>query len=246
MRFFRLRVARLGLAAAACLIISLMLADMPSARAGEAAAPLLPDVTVWASRPLGFLYGWTLDTLEQPGRVLLRLTTAIPNLGAGPMELVGGEINDDGTQDVYQRVYNDDASFEDFFAGAFIHHDSHGHIHFEGYAEYRLRAVTPGGGVGGVVGTGNKVSFCLLDSLRYIPRVPGTSPDPQYTSCGSEQGISAGWADVYDKSLPDQWIDVTDIPDGSYWLEAEVDPEDRLIESDENNNVARIRIVLRK
>lgn len=208
--------------------------------------PLPPDMTVWASRQLGFLYGWTLDRTEQPGRVLLRLTTAIPNIGSGPIELVGGEVNMDGTQDVYQRLYYDDDSFEDFFAGAFVYHPEHGHIHFEGYAEYRLREVTAGGGVGDIVGTGSKVSFCLLDVLKYIRRIPGTPPVPQYTTCSAEvQGISVGWADVYDKSLPDQWIDVTDVPNGQYWLEVEVDHEDRLIESDETNNVARIKIFLR-
>jgi hypothetical protein len=55
-----------------------------------------------------------------------------------------------------------------------------------------------------------------------------------------------GWSNVYDKSLPDQWIDVTDVPNGRYWLEVEVDPEGRWIESDETNNIARIKILLRK
>src|SRR6185436_1880253 len=44
----------------------------------------------------------------------------------------------------------------------------------------------------------------------------------------------------------DQWIDVTDVPDGRYWLEVAVDPENHLLESDETNNVVRVPIELAK
>jgi hypothetical protein len=232
--------------AIACLIAPLWLVNRPSLRAGTAPTALPPDLTVWTNRQLSFLYGWTLDYDEQPGRVLLRLTTAFPNVGTGPIELIGGDLNINGTQDVYQRLYYSDGSHVDAFAGEFVHHPEHHHIHFEGYAEYRLREVTPGGGVGAVVGTGNKVSFCLLDVIKYNRRIPGAPSAPQYSTCNADkQGISVGWADVYQQTLPDQWIDVTDVPDGNYWLEVEVDPDDRLIESNEANNIARIRIALR-
>jgi hypothetical protein len=50
--------------------------------------------------------------------------------------------------------------------------------------------------------------------------------------------------DLYDLGLPNQWIDVTGIPDGRYWVEAEVDPERRLLEADDVNNVSRIEVAL--
>ena len=40
----------------------------------------------------------------------------------------------------------------------------------------------------------------------------------------SDQGIQAGWADVYGAHLDCQWIDVTDVPAGIYTLEIEVNP----------------------
>ena len=51
-----------------------------------------------------------------------------------------------------------------------------------------------------------------------------------------------GWADVYGAGLQDQWIDVTDVPSGRYWLEAIVDPANSILESNETNNAARILI----
>lgn len=218
-------------------------ADEPAG--GGSAAQLLPDLIVWESQSRGYLYGWTLDTNEIPGRTLLRLSTATPNIGTGPMELRGGAVSGD-TQEVFQRIYNDDGSFTNRLAGEFVYHPLHGHIHFEGFAEYVLREVLPGDGVGDVVATGGKTSFCLLDLTRYSTTLPGTPPTARYLSCGQVQGISVGWSDVYDDSLPDQWIDVTSVPNGEYWLEATVDPDDHLLELDETNNTSRIRITLDK
>ena len=53
-----------------------------------------------------------------------------------------------------------------------------------------------------------------------------------------------GWADVYEANLDDQWVDVTGLPPGQYWLENVIDPNDQLLESDETNNTARILIDL--
>lgn len=241
----RLAKCRWGLAIT-CLTVTLT-AALPHLRGGTGPQPLLPDLIVWASRPLNFLYGWSLDYTEQPGHVLLRLTTTTANQGAGPIELVGGPTNPDGTQDVYQRVYYDNGSHQDILAGVFVYHSDHRHVHFEDYAAYRLRRFIRGGGVGDVVASSEKVSFCLLDLLTYDRQLPGYPEWPAYSTCGTgTQGISVGWADAYDKSLPDQWIDVTNVPNGVYWLEVEVDPSNRLMEQDETNNVTRIKILLRK
>ena len=124
---------------------------------------LLPDMTPWVSQSKGFLYDWTIQGND------LRLSTAMANIGTGRMELRGGATHGD-TQDVYQRVYEPNGSYTDLLAGEFQYHPEHGHIHFDEFAEFRLREVLPGGGVGAVVAAGEKVSFCLLDveRLRHV------------------------------------------------------------------------------
>src|SRR3954464_10678642 len=62
----------------------------PQSTAVTTAHPLLPDLTPWANKRRGYVYGWNLDRTEQPGHLLLRLTTAIANGGSGPLELRGG------------------------------------------------------------------------------------------------------------------------------------------------------------
>jgi hypothetical protein len=161
------------------------------------------------------------------------------------MELHGGAAQPDGTQPVYQRIYNDAVSFENFedrLAGAFVFHPTHGHIHFEGFTRYNLRTVLPNDGVGEVVASAEKVSFCLLDLDGCDTPIIGAPERSRYPSCGTVQGISVGWADVYEEGLPDQWIDVTGVPYGEYWLEVVADPDNHLLELDESNNAARILI----
>ena len=56
------------------------------------------------------------------------------------------------------------------------------------------------------------------------------------------QGISVGWADVYDRALGDQWIPLTGVPDGFYWMELRVDPRGRIEESNEGNNTTWVKV----
>ena len=109
------------------------------ARLVLAATPLLPDLTSWADQSKGFMYDWTVVGSD------LRLTTAMANIGTGPLELRGGATQ--GTsQEVYQRLYASDGTFTNVLAGAFTYHPEHGHIHFDGFAQFRLRAVLSDGG----------------------------------------------------------------------------------------------------
>ena len=96
---------------------------------------LLPDLTPWASEADNYIYGWRIQGDQ------LRLTTAMANIGFGNLEVRGGAILADGSQEVYQRIYNDDGTFTDRLAGTFEYHDTHGHIHFEDFAHFPYTAV---------------------------------------------------------------------------------------------------------
>jgi len=144
---------------------------------------------------------------------------------------------------VYQRVYRTDGSYYDRFAGNFTFHPGHGHLHFDNWINLHLRAVLTNDGVGDIVASGDKTSFAIIDLTRYDPTLPNYSPSDVYSG-GLVQGLSVGWADVYSADLLDQWIDVTDVPTGRYWLEAIVDPANSILEKNETNNTARILIDL--
>ena len=210
------------------------------ARAGDDLALDLPDIIVRQSDLLDN------DIRVSGGRTLLRLSNGTANAGTGPLYLYGVTPgNEDGTQDVRQRVFREDGSYFERVAGTFVYHSEHNHIHFEEWAQYRLRRVVGEDGVGDVVAAGQKTSFCILDLGVYDRSLPDYVSGGFFRTCSSTtQGLSVGWIDVYSKSLPGQNIDITDVSDGHYWLESEVDPNNNVLESNEDNNIARIRITI--
>lgn len=180
------------------------------------------------------------------GETRLRLANGTPNKGAGKLYLYGVfPGNPDNTQDVMQRIYRSDGTYWERLSGKFTYHPGHGHIHFDGWSEYRLRTILPGDGVGPVVATGGKTSFCILDLNVYDNTLPGFPANGQFRSCGTSiQGLSVGWMDIYSRGLDGQWINITGVPAGQYWLESEVDPDNLVLESDETNNAARIKVTI--
>jgi hypothetical protein len=205
---------------------------------------LLPDEIVW-DRYLSGAYVGTTNTNEAPaGRRCIRFATTTANIGTGTLELLGQTGNaTTGTQPVNQRVYRSDGTFYDRLAGVFTYHPTHGHMHFNDWTIFRLRQYLPGGGVGNVIRTGTKTSFCIIETTVYDSSMPGFSNAAWGPyGCGTKQGHRPGRADTYGASLDGQYVDIQGVPDGIYWLEGEVNPNRNVLELNYDNNIARIPI----
>ncbi len=188
-------------------------------------------------------------------RRTLRFASTLANVGVGPMELVPQERVPcpRGQRGAAQAVYHDgdgdgrfarraDRRTELVATGCMLFHPTHGHWHFDASARYELTAASNGE----TVGVQDKVSFCLRDSERLRT---GEVPTQRraYRQCERDrrQGITVGWTDVYDPSLPGQSFRLPRAaPDGVYCLRLEADPDGLLRESDETDNgsVRAIRI----
>lgn len=116
----------------------------------------------------------------------------------------------------------------------FHYSDCHAHYHFDGYADYRLL-----NDQGIEIGQGHKQAFCLLDYELYSA---DANPDPRY-DCGF-QGIQKGWSDVYGRYLPCQWVDVTEVPPGSYTLKVSLNKDRIIAEASYDNNEALVPVVV--
>ncbi|NUM52181.1 MAG: hypothetical protein HUU46_00930 [Candidatus Hydrogenedentes bacterium] len=225
-----------------------VLVFLVSACAGaQVVVDLLPDMVV----DTAFLEDHEIRTDIKPNKTHLIFSNAMANVGDGPLYVFGVNPKDKGaddeTQKVKQRIFRSDGSHYNRVAGHFVYHSQHNHTHFEDWAIYRLREILPNDGVGDIIATSKKTSFCLLDSFEYDLSLPNAPDNPEFISCSTDvQGISVGYEDLYDKSIPGQWIDITNVPNGDYWLESEVDPENNVLEKDDANNVGRIKVTVDK
>lgn len=246
---YHLRLFAVPLAAGALLALAVVLAfagARPSAdlaRAGDPETIHYPDLR---TRP-----PFSISLSNAGGVKELRFSNLIWNGGDGPMEL---RPQHDILQEIthaYQQLFSHDEQ-GDFYivsetlAGTFAYHPSHFHWHFGEFSRYELRDLAPDGSVGdNVLVVDDKVSFCLLDSAQIDSNLEHSTTFT-YTSCGQDevQGISVGWGDLYTWDLPGQELDVTGLPDGTYWLKSTADPANRLLETHDGNNAAYVKLAI--
>jgi Lysyl oxidase len=74
--------------------------------------------------------------------------------------------------------------------------------------------------------------------LAYDPDFPDLTDEVQPPRTKIDMGISTGWRDVYEKTLPFQYVDVSDVTPGHYWIRSQVDPLNLIRESNEENDPA--------
>jgi hypothetical protein len=224
-------VPRIGIAAAAAVGVGLATCAMALNFAGpsQAASDELPNLTPLPAR--GIIAVASGSTLT------MRFAALSWNNGSGRLEVrSGAEDREAGRQKVYQRIYSDTGTYRDVLAGSFVYHEAHQHIHFDDFAVYTLEPVNA---PGASQRTSAKTTFCIMDTNHIDAGLAGSPSSPEYTTCdASVQGMSVGWGDEYGSHLDGQSIDVTGLPDGSYNLKIEVDPKNRIVESDESDNVS--------
>jgi hypothetical protein len=164
---------------------------------------------------------------------------------------------------VRQRIYRkrpgtDTLDYYDRDAGAMTFHPQHGHLHVDNWGSFTLRTATndPDARNWPIVGTSVKQSYCLVN-LGSCSGRPGecvdnngntllTVPNNGFgfvTGCGLKQGIYPGLLDIYSQSLNEPII-LDNICNGTYYLVSITDPENKFLESDENNNWVAVPITL--
>jgi len=219
--------------------LALLGAAIPSSL--SAATPVLPDLG------MATLRGFTLETVG--GQTRLRFTAIIINVGAGPFEVFGHDKTD-GEFFVDQHIQNSDGSWSSqstdarmYFAG-----DGHHHWHLRDLESYEFQST-----ISQTTRTGEKHGFCFFSNYVHDLSLPGAPSSPHYLKgqCGTidstqvTTGLDVGYGDRYTKNLPDQYIDVTGLPIGTYTLTATADAIGQFQESCETNNSTTVLLKIK-
>lgn len=113
---------------------------------------------------------------------------------------------------------------------------------------FTLNPVNSDGSVGPVLATSPKTDYCITADA-YVGGVPNTPnqtypPQSDCTNPRAPLGFSVGWGDQYDQTDNGQPIDLTGIPNGSYYLRATVDPQHIFTESNVTNDVVLTKLLI--
>ncbi len=191
------------------------------------------------------------------GRLLLRFNGFVTNVGNAPLHLQGNpqlppsDPNGPKQWAFLPGDYADtpQASWEVARSPQVLYetNDNHNHFHYMRISRYSLWNAAKTA----EVAPGQKVGFCLYDSEPapgVAPKAPIGDNGDGYSGGGDfcrqfqpgattvQMGISPNHRDVYDFTLALQWVDISDTAPGQYYLAAQADPDDAVLESNESNN----------
>jgi hypothetical protein len=215
------------------------IAAVPGASAG--AADRLPDLRMTPLRDIRI-------TVEN-GRRLLRFTAMMSNVGQGHFEVRGFRSStSDPTMSFDQIIFNSDGGYRRVGTDAWGQYagDGHDHWHVQRMMSYGL---WPAAGSTSML-RGAKVGFCFLDTNPWKLSLPGARQNSYYREswCGTKSsltnrvGISLGWADSYPWNFAYQWVNITGVAAGDYYLRSVVDENDYFFETNDGNNCAWAKI----
>jgi hypothetical protein len=168
-------------------------------------------------------------------------------------------------QQIYQRIYKKEGNkftWKDVKAGTIYYDEKPGHNHFhvDNWVEFRLVKITDKNEVI-ISAKARKMSFCLfnsgicsstdqvcnIDDQRYGEEMPNYALGDYFRCSSDKQGISVGGYDTYGYLYTGQFLQLPkNLKNGEYCLEIEVDPDKVYIESNKDNNILRIKIMIQK
>ncbi|MEU6944664.1 lysyl oxidase family protein [Streptomyces sp. NPDC046316] len=215
--------------------------------------PSVPDVPKPDLRSLP-AYGITISDGGEdiPGKDYLAFSANVWN--AGPAQLVVDGFRSPGKakMDAYQYFYDAQGKQVGYTPTGTMEWDprpGHVHWHFTDFASYRLLKADQKETV-----RSGKEAFCLAntDAVDYTVKNANWHPynTDLATACGQENSISVrevldvGSGDTYSQDLPGQSFDITNLPNGTYYIQVLANPENRLKETNTANNSALRKVVL--
>ena len=205
---------------------------------------LLPDLQALPA------FGISIDHRRK--RDFLTFGANIWTAGAASLVVEGFRRSGEDVMDAYQYFYEKGEPVGRAAVGelGYDPRDGHNHWHFRQFAGYSLR-----GAGGNEIVRSKKEAFCLAPTDAIDQLLPGAVRNPGQiglgTNCGGPKAIwiretlPLGWGDTYHQGLPGQSFNITDLPNGTYYIAVEANPTGSLFEQNYDNNVELREVILK-
>lgn len=185
-------------------------------------------------------------------REYLAFAATVWNAGPSPLVLDGFRRQGKDLMDAFQYFYDDkgkEIGYQNTGTMEWDPREGHVHWHFTDFARYSLLNAKQS-----EVVRSQKEAFCLAatDMMDYTVKNANWHPmnTDLHTACGDHTSLSVrevldvGSGDTYNQTKPGQSFDITDLPNGEYFVEVKANPEGKLFEGNTKNNVALRKVVL--
>ena len=224
------------------------------AGAPSASVPIMTDPDPSLRPDLVALPAWGISISHQRkgNRDFLDFGATVWNKGPSPLVVEGFRRPGEPVMDGWEYFYANGEPVGRALVGELMYDTraGHQHWHFEQFARYSLLAADQS-----QIVRSEKTAFCLAPTDAIDMTIPGATWNPYSiglgTACGSRNSIwtrevlPAGWGDTYFQGLPGQSFDITDLPNGTYFIAVEANPDGLLVEGSSSNNIELRRIMLR-
>jgi lysyl oxidase len=228
-------------------------ASAPGRTAPYERAPRVPTVTNPDPQSLPDLIAlpaWGVSTYHRKGRDFLAFNATEWNAGPGTLVVEGFRSMNQEFMDAFQYFFVDGAPTGRAPIGQLEFHREHYHWHFEEFTEYTFLDAASG-----QVAVSGKQSWCLANTDAIDLSVQNANwaafSGDLFTMCGGpgalwiREVLDVGWGDTYAQFSPDQAFDITDLPNGDYYIRTTVNPTGSLFETNPDNNVEDRLVQLR-
>ncbi|MER6953664.1 MULTISPECIES: lysyl oxidase family protein [unclassified Streptomyces] len=224
-------------------------AKRPTGRAGLPANVPKPDLRSLPAWDIAVTDG---EDGDAPGKDYLAFSANVWNAGPAPLVVDGFRKPGADLMDSYQYFYDAAGKQIGYTPAGTMEWDpriGHEHWHFTDFASYHLLSADQKD----IVKSG-KEAFCLAntDAVDYTVKNANWHPynTDLSTACGQQNSISVrevldvGSGDTYTQYRPGQSFDITDLPNGTYYIQVVANPANRLQETSTKNNVSLRKVVL--
>jgi lysyl oxidase len=227
----------------------------------EAAGPLTraqaQDVPVSGPPPqqylpdLASLPAWNVSVNDRPKADMLTFNATEWVGGGSALDVEGFRQPNSNVMNAFQYFYENGQVVGRAPAGTMSFDDlnGHDHWHFQQFARYSLLDSTQN-----LVVRSHKVGFCIAPTDPVDLVLPGASlrlTDLGFGgACGSptalwtREMLPLGWGDTYSQYVAGQAFNITDVPNGTYYVEVQVNPENLLYEQSTANDASLREVIL--